>query len=782
MDYFDLYLHQIGRKGEKVFAINIGAMDGVLYDELIGYTHSYGFAGLYVEPIPYLFEKLKTNLGDNPENIFVNAAISTYEGEIEMLTIDQEAIDTNKVHKCFYGMSAIYPPKNGLGSEGDAETVAKYGKRIKVPCITFDKLMHDHNLSGCTVLKIDAEGHDYEIFKQVDLKKYSIDLIRLEYVNLTEEEQNNIKSILQVNNYAFTLVDQDIVALKQDLATKLFEAPTVEVKNDITFVTGLWNLQRDTLTEGWSRPFQHYLDRLAELLTVPVNLIVYGDKELKAFIDERRQDNILFIERDLNWFKNGFYDKIQEIRLSEDWYNQSGWLRESTQGSLEMYNPLVMSKVYLLNDATIYDPFNSSQIYWIDAGLSSTVHMGYFTHDKVQDKLSNYIKKFTFIAFPYEASNEIHGFSYPKINEYATKDVKVVGRGGFFGGPKDTIPEANGLYYSIQAQTLSDGYMGTEESLFSILLYKYPELFDYCKIESNGLVSKFFEDLKNDKIEVKNFATRILQPLRQKAGLYVLTYNSPEQFRKLCESFENYDKEYLTSTEKFLVNNSLDRSTDVQYQNLCKQYGFEEIKKDNLGICGGRQFIAEHFDKQKDLDYYLFFEDDMFFYGGKSLQCRNGFSRHISNLYSKSLEIIHKENFDFIKLNFTEFYGDNTKQWSWHNVPAEIRAKLFPEAPVKIGNDINQAPFLNIKNIKSHKGLPYASGEIYYCNWPQIVSREGNKKMFLDTTWTYPYEQTWMSHFYQLTVEGKLNPGILLATPTEHDRFEFYPAEERREN
>ena len=54
--------------------------------------------------------------------------------------------------------------------------------------------------------------------------------------------------------------------------------------------------------------------------------------------------------------------------------------------------------------------------------------------------------------------------------------------------------------------------------------------------------------------------------------------------------------------------------------------------------------------------------------------------------------------------------------------------------------------------------------------------------MFLDTKWEYPYEQTWMSHFYQLTIKGELNPGILLATPTEHDRFEFYPKEERREN
>ena len=85
-------------------------------------------------------------------------------------------------------------------------------------------------------------------------------------------------------------------------------------------------------------------------------------------------------------------------------------------------------------------------------------------------------------------------------------------------------------------------------------------------------------------------------------------------------------------------------------------------------------------------------------------------------------------------------------------------------------------------NIKSHDGLPYTDGEIYYCNWPQVVSREGNKKMFLTTTWSHPYEQTWMSHIYQETLKGNINPGILLATPTEHDRFEFYDGYERKES
>jgi hypothetical protein len=39
-----------------------------------------------------------------------------------------------------------------------------------------------------------------------------------------------------------------------------------------------------------------------------------------------------------------------------------------------------------------------------------------------------------------------------------------------------------------------------------------------------------------------------------------------------------------------------------------------------------------------------------------------------------------------------------------------------------------------------------------------------------------------MSYIYQETLKNKINPGILLATPTEHNRFEFYQGNERREN
>jgi hypothetical protein len=578
--------------------------------------------------------------------------------------------------------------------------------------------------------------------------------------------------------------------------------------NKTTLVTGLWDIGRNNLSEGWSRSYDHYLQKFSQLLELDVNLIIFGDEELKKFVfSKRKSDNTQFHLRDLNWFTtNDYYEKIQTIRQNPDWINQVGWLRDSTQAKLEMYNPLVMSKMFLLNDATILDKFDSDYLYWIDAGISNTVHLGYFSHDKVLEKIVKLTDKMMFICFPYETNTEIHGFKFREICEYAKERVDRVARGGFFGGHKDFINQLNGIYYGLLMETLSKGLMGTEESLFTILTYLYPDKTDIFHIDQNGLISKFFEDVKNNIFEVKQENQNLIglidvinqkeKPIpiptssqieitnpQEETALYVIGFNSPNQFKTLINSMLSYDRNFIDKPKKYLLNNSTDLSTSDQYEALCKSYGFEHVKKDNLGITGGRQWIADHFNESEH-KYCMFFEDDMFFKlpNNETQYCRNGLLRYTPNLYDKVLKIIKKENFDFLKFNFSEFFGDNGTQWSWYNVPQVVREAEFPEKtklPVQ-GLDPD-APRTNFKNIRSVDGLSYITGDIYYSNWPQIMSKEGNKKCFIDTRFQFPYEQTIMSFIFQETRKGNIKPGLLLLTPTEHNRFEHYDGSLRKE-
>jgi hypothetical protein len=142
-----------------------------------------------------------------------------------------------------------------------------------------------------------------------------------------------------------------------------------------------------------------------------------------------------------------------------------------------------------------------------------------------------------------------------------------------------------------------------------------------------------------------------------------------------------------------------------------------------------------------------------------------------------------KEEYDFLKLSYTEVYMDNNIQVSWYNVPQHIRTEFWPnydKLPTH-GLDSN-APRTKFNKIDVLDGVSYTDGEIYYANWPMIVGKTGNQKMFLDTSWASPYEQTWMSFMFQETVKGNLKPAVLLAAPIHHNRIVYYKPEERREN
>jgi hypothetical protein len=564
-----------------------------------------------------------------------------------------------------------------------------------------------------------------------------------------------------------------------------------EENKNMTIVTGLWDIGRN------GRPFDHYIENFKRFLDIPQNLFIYISKEYEHLVWEKRDRKNTFVKvyelEDLKRMYSPFWETTQNIRTSDKWRSLAGWLSDSPQASLEWYNPIVQSKMFLMNDVTIWNPFDSEYFFWLDAGITNTVPYTHLVENNVLDSLTKFSNPFIFLSYPYDANTEIHGFEIEAMNRYAGEKVNYVCRGGLFGGHKQQINEANATYYALLNRTLGEGLMGTEESLFTIMSYNEPDLYKRYELDGNGLIVKFTQAIIDDKLELtkpikkrinntQKFTDRDVDNV--KTNLYILTFNFPEQVMHTIKSMEK-TPEWLNRPHLVLLDNSTDEDAKIRNRNIANEYNFEYIDLGgNRGICGGRQAAAEHF-HESDADFYFFFEDDMTVnppeHQGQF--CRNGFRKYIPNLYNLVHRIMLMDDFDFLKLTFTEVYFDNDKQCSWYNVPQNIRSRDWPnydKLPVT-GLDPN-VPLTNFKNIRNLEGLTYIDGEVYYANWPMIVSKKGNKKMFIDTKWAHPYEQTWMSHMYQQTKEEKLNPAVLLAAPIWHDRIKYYKPEERREN
>jgi hypothetical protein len=432
-----------------------------------------------------------------------------------------------------------------------------------------------------------------------------------------------------------------------------------------------------------------------------------------------------------------------------------------------------MSKMFLLHNAKIFNPFNSDYYFWLDGGITNTVHPGYFSHDKVLDKIEKIVEKFLFITFPYETNSEIHGFDIAKMREFAHSDtVNRVARGGFFGGKTEYISQANEMYYGLLRDTLSSGFMGTEESIFTLMTYLQPDIYKHESINDDGLIGTFFEKAKNITTSIQEEQKKKRKYENNDIILYINAFNSPEQLQMVLDSFEQYDPKFLSKTRKILINNTTKEHLFEKYDLISSKYNFEEIRKGNLGICRARQLAAEHFKESKS-KYMFFFEDDMLLDLNNTF-CPFGFSKQVNTLYDNLIKIMDNEEYDFLKFSFSEFFGHNGDQWSWHNLPHDKKKEYF-------GN-VNKRPPTKFSCIKSFNQVVYAEGEVYYSNWPHIIGQEGNQKLFLDTVWQHPYEQTWMSHIYTLTRENKVKPAILLASPITHNRAYFYDKDERKEN
>ncbi|MDB4908545.1 MAG: hypothetical protein JWO05_3329 [Gemmatimonadetes bacterium] len=561
---------------------------------------------------------------------------------------------------------------------------------------------------------------------------------------------------------------------------------------DLTVVTGIWDLGRDGASPAFRRSFSEYERHLGELLDADCPMIVFGEASLEEMVRQRRGTRPTeFRLAPATTFRDrfAFYDRVQAIRADVRWREQAPWLAASPQASLALYNPMVMSKMFMLHDVSLANPFRTAHFAWIDGGITRTVDPAYFTRDRCLERVVSLLDNFLFVSFPYEDGTEVHGFARNGMRAYCGDDSRYVCRGGFFGGHIDLLSEVNSHYYEVLESTLHAGLMGTEESVFTILTHEEPQLYDRFALREahRGLLTPFFEHVKTLPIHRGVSSsypapnTTSVDPDTATLDGYVVTFNAPQQLRAVLASWAPstvFDALYL-------LDHSTDPAAQRENREIAEVHGAAVLHHPlgNGGVCGGRQFVAEHFDGTTT-DYCLYIEDDMFLNPpGDAGLCANGFRRSVSDIRRLLLRILAEEGFDFLKLSFTEVFGDHKSQFAWYHLPEEIRARRWREKPMLRPGHVDPAcPRAQFGRIGTVDGVSYIDGEVYYSNWPHIVSRAGNRTMFLEPALLEPYEQVWMAEMYQRTIDGHLHPAVLLASLITHDRSAHYPSELRREH
>lgn len=100
-------------------------------------------------------------------------------------------------------------------------------------------------------------------------------------------------------------------------------------------------------------------------------MIIFGeDKVAKIVQDNRNNTNTVFIYKTLDSFRDN-WQTSKMIKVHEDIRQRKMWndYKHYPFFALEMYNPVVMSKLFMMVEALKYDVFDSDYFMWMDAGL-----------------------------------------------------------------------------------------------------------------------------------------------------------------------------------------------------------------------------------------------------------------------------------------------------------------------------------------------------------------------------------------------------------------------------
>lgn len=98
-------------------------------------------------------------------------------------------------------------------------------------------------------------------------------------------------------------------------------------------------------------------------------------------------------------------------------------------------------------------------------------------------------------TFNYHTDTEIHGYNINAMTEVCGKKPDYVCRATLFGGNKDVIKSVTKIYEEELKNSLDRKCIGAEESIYTILTHKYPELFD-CYRMPNGDIKNYLRTIR----------------------------------------------------------------------------------------------------------------------------------------------------------------------------------------------------------------------------------------------------------------------------------------------
>jgi glycosyltransferase involved in cell wall biosynthesis len=171
--------------------------------------------GISIEPIDYYLE----DLPNKPNNIKLNAAISDTTKKTKIFLVDKEDIHAHNLPEWIKGCNSIDEPHRSVVNYLESSNLTHLYRNYEIDTLSFVDFCNRYDINAIKYLKIDTEGHDFTILRNVIESDVRPRKIRFEANSLyNETDIVDIIQFLSNNNYNLIqrTFDDIVVRYKDD--------------------------------------------------------------------------------------------------------------------------------------------------------------------------------------------------------------------------------------------------------------------------------------------------------------------------------------------------------------------------------------------------------------------------------------------------------------------------------------------------------------------------------------------------------------------------------------
>lgn len=194
------HLRNILRHQKEVFIIQIGSNDGVTGDPIHSLLRQNpSWRALLIEPVPFLFERLKRNYARSENVQFDNVAVSDTVGTTIFHYVDPKAKQHLPDLPIWFDQLGSFDREHiirQLGNELESFIVSE-----EVSTLPLAAVLARNHITRIDALHIDTEGCDWAILRQLDMDLFRPQVILFEHHHLSEDDRRAAVAFVTAGSY-----------------------------------------------------------------------------------------------------------------------------------------------------------------------------------------------------------------------------------------------------------------------------------------------------------------------------------------------------------------------------------------------------------------------------------------------------------------------------------------------------------------------------------------------------------------------------------------------------